>query len=154
MDPQVTVVKLEPLDDPVLKEIVEPLDELERVDLPEKLEIEAPQVLLEPLVMELPVLKVKVDAPVVLDVKEKVVYSADLETLDYLELKEIVVLQVLLVSLELKENLVEVEAPVNPDVVVSLVLLETPVPQDNEDRKEMAVFPELLEPLVIVEVMV
>jgi len=65
-----------------------------------------------------------------------------------------VVLQVLLVSPELKEKLVEVEAPESPDVVVSLVVLETPVPLDNEDRKEMVVFPEHLEPLVIVEVMV
>lgn len=82
MDPLVTKVKLEPLDDPELKEIVEPLDELERLDLPEELESEDPQVVLDPLVLELPVVKEKLDAQVVLDVKEKVVFSVDLVTLD------------------------------------------------------------------------
>jgi len=64
------------------------------------------------------------------------------------------VLLVLLVSPELKETLAELEAAEDPVVVDLPEVLETPVPLDNEELKEMVVFPEHPEPPVNEEVMV
>jgi len=74
--------KLEPLDDPVLKEPLVPLDVVENLEPPVNKEHVVLLVPLEPLVMELPEPKEKVDAPVSPDVKEKLVNLADLVPLD------------------------------------------------------------------------
>lgn len=105
-------------------------------------------VLLDPLDTVLLDLKEKVDVPVSPDVKEKLVYSEDPETLDWVELREIVVPLVLLDSEVPREILVVPETLENLVVVVSLVLPVTPVPQDNEEEKEMVVLPVLLDHLV------